>query len=416
MKVSLLTLGCKVNQAESGVMEGLLRARGFEIVSLQDAPELCIINTCSVTARSDYQSRQLIRRAHRAGARVLVTGCYSELNREKVQGMKGVAEVVVNGDKVQKIRELCGDSADITLAYAQARTRLFLKVQDGCSRACSYCVIPKARGAPRSICPSEVIEQVEKAVSDGYKEVVLTGIHLGLYGVDLSPRVPLHELVGEILEKTTIERLRLSSLEINEVEEGLISLFMESRRLCRHLHIPIQSGDDEVLARMNRPYDVAFFREAILEIRQRMGDMALGTDVIVGFPGESERGFVNTAELIEALPFTYLHVFPYSMRAGTPAASMGGQVPETVKKARAKRLRDLSGRKKKSYMLSQIGSTLDVLLEEEAPGGYLGTSGNYLRAQAFGPGLGRGRIVQLEIEGVSGDVLAGKPLMTTSMP
>jgi threonylcarbamoyladenosine tRNA methylthiotransferase MtaB len=421
MKISLLTLGCKVNQAEVSLIEGALRGRGFEVVGLDEGPELCVINTCTVTAKSDYQSRQLIRRAQRAGARVLVTGCYSELNKERVREMDGVEEVVANDNKSHIIKMIAGfDGSDASYkdevpsplapGAGGSRTRFFLKVQDGCNHACSYCVIPRARGASRSISPQEVVSQVDRAVAQGYKEVVLSGIHLGLYGQDLRPALKLSGLVEEILEKTSLERLRLSSLEIREINDSLIGHF-EDRRLMRHLHIPLQSGDDGVLRLMNRNYDTGYFKETVGHVVERLQDLALGTDVIVGFPGEGEREFEATFRLLEELPFTYLHVFPFSPRPGTPASLMPLNSGDRTTKERVKALRALSDKKKKAYISRQVGRTLDILMEEELPGGVCrGTSSNYLKVQIPGVGFQRGSVVPVRVEGIEGSVLVGKPL------
>lgn len=421
MKISLLTLGCKVNQAETSLMEGALRGRGFEVVGLDEGPELCVINTCTVTAKSDYQSRQLIRRARRAGARVLVTGCYSELNKERVREMEGVEEVVANDNKSQIINMIVDSGGSNALHKDEApgslapgaggsRTRLFLKVQDGCNHACSYCVIPRARGASRSTSPNEVISQVDRAVAQGYREVVLSGIHLGLYGQDLGPAWTLSGLVEEVLEKTSLERLRLSSLEIREIDDRLVGLF-EDRRLMRHLHIPLQSGDDGVLRLMNRNYDSGYFKETVRNVADRLQDLALGTDVIVGFPGEGEREFEATFRLLEGLPFTYLHVFPFSPRPGTPASLMPLNSGDRTTKERVKALRALSDKKKGAYISRQVGRTLDILVEEELSGGVCrGTSSNYLKVQIPGLGFQRGSVVPVRVEGMEGGVLVGKPL------
>jgi threonylcarbamoyladenosine tRNA methylthiotransferase MtaB len=420
MKVSLLSLGCKVNQAEVSLMEGALRGRGIEVVGLDERPELCVINTCTVTVKSDYQSRQLIRRARRAGARVMVTGCYAELNRERVEGMEGVHGVVDNRNKmniIQMITELRGSSplgngvaGPSAIPKGRSRARLFLKVQDGCDHSCSYCVIPMARGGSRSVRPVEVISEIKGALAEGYREVVLSGIHLGLYGNDLSPSSTLSSLVGEILLQTPLERLRLSSLEINEIDGRLMELF-DDGRLMRHLHIPLQSGDDNVLSLMNRNYGGDFFRDAIWGISGRLGDIAMGTDVIAGFPGEGEREFEGTYRLLDELPFTYIHAFPFSPRPGTAASLMAGMAGDQTRKQRVTALKALSEKKKRAYMSAQLGRTLDILVEEELPGGICrGTSSNYLKVHMPSGGCERGSIVPVRVEEVAGDCLLGKPL------
>jgi|Deesub1362A_J573_1020465.scaffolds.fasta_scaffold00027_26 threonylcarbamoyladenosine tRNA methylthiotransferase MtaB len=408
MKVCLLSLGCKVNQAENSLLESALKGHGHEVVGIDETPEVCIINTCTVTAKSDYQSRQLIRRASRTGAKVIVTGCYAELNKEQVSSLKEVETVVENKNKLNIINMLCGNNASIALNKSGNRTRFFLKVQDGCNHSCSYCIIPKARGSSRSIAPSEVIAQVERAVAEGYKEVVLTGIHLGLYGNDINTSVS--ELVEEILDKTAIERIRLSSLEITEISDRLIRLF-DDKRVCRHLHIPLQSGDDRILNLMNRNYDSAFFKKTILNIAERLPDIALGTDIIVGFPHEGETEFNNTFRLAEELPFTYIHVFPFSKRPGTKAALMPDTVGSSERKQRAAALRRLADRKRKEYMTRHIGKTLDVLIEEKVSNGVCrGTSSNYLKVHVLTDGYEKGSIVPVRIEAEEKGLLFGKPI------
>lgn len=411
MKVSFLTLGCKVNQAETSLMEGTLKDHGFKIVGLDESPELCVINTCTVTSKSDYQSRQLIRRAHKAGADVIVTGCYSELNMENVKNMSEVKEVVSNKDKFIYIKKLIGNSESFALNYAKTRTRLFIKVQDGCNSACSYCIIPKARGNSISIGIEEVLADVEKAVLSDYKEIVLTGIHLGAYGGDLKPKRTLSELIKSILNKTSIERVRLSSIEMTEIDDTLIGLFEAHKRLCRHLHIPLQSSDNRILSLMNRDYRVESYQDKIRDLSSRLPDITIGTDIIVGFPGEGTKEFMNTFKVCESLPFSYIHVFPFSPRKGTKASEMPDTITDLEKKNRCALLRGLSEKKKNVYMLGHIGKTLDVLIEENSRDGYsCGTTSNYLKVEVSHGTCNRGSIVPVRIEGVSKGMLSGNPL------
>jgi len=322
LRICLLSLGCKVNQAEIIEMERALSANGHELVGLDARPEVCVVNTCSVTARSDSQSRQLIRRAGRLGARIIVTGCYAELNKEEAASIDGVERVVNNANKSHIINILNGNSKCSTLYKAESRTRRILKIQDGCDFECSYCIVWKARGRSRSLSRRKVVEQVEKAVLDGVEEVILTGVHLGLYGRDCKPDDSVSGLVEELFQKTRIKRLRLSSLEINEIDDRLLDL-MDDGRLCRHLHIPLQSGDDGVLRLMRRGYDALFFMRRVDQIARRIPGIAIGTDVIAGFPVESEEAFSRTCEVVRSMPFSYVHVFRYSRRPGTVASRMG---------------------------------------------------------------------------------------------
>jgi threonylcarbamoyladenosine tRNA methylthiotransferase MtaB len=379
-------------------------------VQLGENPDFCIINTCSVTSKSDYQSRQLIRRAHRAGSSVIVTGCYSELNKDAVKAMDGVELVTDNSDKYSIIKEVTGNPSCNTLYIgASLRSRFFLKVQDGCNHSCSYCLIPKARGRSRSIPAEEVIRNID-GISRVYSEVVLTGIHLGTYGYDLKPKVKLSDLVSTILLKTTIKRIRLSSLEISEVDEGLIALIGDER-VCNHLHIPLQSGDDRVLQMMNRPYNAREYLGGIQRILERVPDISLGTDLIIGFPGESEREFENTLDLLKRLPFSYIHVFPFSARKGTKASEMSAAVASSAKRRRCNLARELGSKKKADYMQRQVGKTLDLLIEERiGDRAWLGTTGNYLKALAYLEHARPKDVVPVGIAAVDGDRLVAYPI------
>jgi threonylcarbamoyladenosine tRNA methylthiotransferase MtaB len=407
MKVSILTLGCKVNQAEMSEVESSLRGQGHHIVGIDENPDICVVNTCTVTSKSDYQSRQLIRRAGRTGAQVVVTGCYSELNSDEVGRMEGVERVVTNSDKHHIFNIIDANSSSGTSRPATGRTRYFLKVQDGCNNFCSYCMVHIARGASRSVTPDAVIDKVKEAVEAGFKEVVLTGIHLGQYGCDLDGGITVSSLVSEVLDKTAINRLRLSSLEVNEVDGHLLDLF-ENTRLMPHLHIPLQSGDDGVLKLMNRGYDTQFYRDKVLELLERLPEAALGTDIIAGFPQETEEAFRNTCSLVENLPFTYMHVFPYSRRPGTPAAEMSDIVGQSERKRRASELRTLAARKRSEYADRQIGRTLEVLIEQKVGETlYRGTSCNYLKVYVASEREISGTVVPACVEAIDGERLIG---------
>ncbi len=412
MKVALLTLGCKANQAEFDEIESMLKARGHQIVGLEDAPAFCLINTCSVTAKSDYQSRQLIRRAARAGAEVLVTGCYSELNPSAVKGIEGVKEIIKNAEKqniIGHINTTVSSNASHNPSKS-SKSRYFLKIQDGCDHACSYCLIPRARGRARSFGPAELITKIRLAENAGYSEAVLTGIHIGLYGVDFKGKYRLTELVREILEKTEIKRIRLSSLEVNEITPALIDI-MKTGRLCPHLHIPLQSGDDRVLSLMKRPYSVARFREKVEMVLSRVPLIGLGTDVIVGFPGEGEREFENTRRLLEELPFTYMHVFPYSERPGTMAVELLPKVGQKEKKDRAAVLRQLSLAKRRDFIKRLKNVDLDVLFERRTPSGYTGTASNYIKVfTPFKGELPLKCLVNVRILGQIGELALANPI------
>lgn len=408
MKASILTLGCKANQSESIEIESYLRSAGYRIVDLNESPEICIINTCTVTAKSDYQSRQLIKRAIKAGSKVYVTGCYSEINKDEVERLDGLLRIIPNDKKYLIIKELTSKNYINTLDFTSGRSRYFFKIQDGCNYSCSYCIIPKARGRSRSLDPELIIERIRE-VSHYYREVVLTGIHLGTYGYDFKPKLKLSQLIARILKETPIKRIRLSSLEIGEIDEQLLELLSDSR-ICQHLHIPLQSGDDNVLGRMKRNYRVKDFLKGIYKIIERYPGISIGTDVIVGFPGETNEEFNNTRQLIESLPFSYLHVFPYSVRSGTEATNLSPYVNDHIKKQRAAILRDVSSQKRLDYSKRQIGRTLDVLIERRIDGYYIGLSSNYLKIKTASHNLPLRDIVNIRISEIIDSELFGHPV------
>lgn len=407
MRVSLLTLGCKVNQAESSQIAVELVTSGCSIVDLDGNPDLCIINTCSVTSRSDYQSRQLIRRAARIGSKVIVTGCYSELNEDAVKSMDGVTMVVLNNNKEHIINMLVDITSCKNLSIGQnARSRPFVKVQDGCNNGCTYCIIPRARGRSRSRDMTEVIKEIN-SLEKSYNEIVITGIHLGTYGYDLVPKVSLSYLLRDILLKTNVRRVRLSSLEVNEIDDELVELIQEER-VCKHLHIPLQSGDDRILGLMGRNYNISQFKDIYSSICQKLPGVSIGTDIIVGFPGEGANEFENTKRFIEDSYISYIHVFPFSPRKGTKAFEMKHRVNDNTMKERCEALRSLGKRKKSEYMHKQIGKVLDLVVEEINEDGYCtGTTANYLRVRACLKGYRLKDVAYVRIAGVKDDTLIG---------
>ena len=404
MKISFLTLGCRVNQSESSVIEGTLKENGVTIVSLSENPDFCIVNTCAVTAKGDYNSRQLIRRAARSGAKVIVTGCYSQLKSDDVKSMPGVFEVIDNARKFDIVKMIT--SVDVDLCYGRhSRSRPYLKIQDGCNHRCSYCAVPFARGKSRSIPEEEVIEKVQIIESRGYNEVVLTGIHIGSYGRDLPVKSNLKKVLKGILRETKIRRIRLSSLEITEVDEEFIEI-IEEERICRHLHLPLQSGSDAVLSVMRRGYRSSEFSQRLRAIAGRINNISLGTDIIVGFPGERDEDFKATFDLLRSLPVSYMHIFPFSVRSGTDASTMKGQIDDLTIKIRAEKLADLNRVKKRSYMERQINNPLDVILEDSLGSGvFMGTSGNYVKVRARVGGHERGNVAYVRPARVAGDFL-----------
>ncbi len=401
VRVAVVTLGCKVNQCESAGIAEAMTARGMTIVPFEDEADCYIVNTCTVTGRTDYQSRQLIRRAIRRNpaAAVFVTGCYAQRAPEEIARIPGVSIVAGNTEKeslpqiLQEFTAGGGEQVrvdDIRGKRAFSRlgatlfpehTRAFLKIQDGCDAFCSYCIVPHARGPSRSLPSTEVAARIASLAAGGYREVVLTGIHLGAYGRDLIPPEELESLIRRVADERLVERLRLSSIEPREITDRLIALLGSSGVVCRHLHIPLQSGDDGILAAMRRDYDAAFFRDLLQRIWAAVPGVAVGIDVMVGFPGETEEAFANTLRLVEEMPVAYLHVFPYSRRPGTPAASMAGQIPDQEKKGRAERLRRVGAEKRRTFAGRFIGTPLTVLTEgrkDAATGFPLGFSDNYI--------------------------------------
>ncbi len=409
MKFSVLTLGCKVNQSESSIIEGNLKKLGYSIVSLSEHPDYTVVNTCAVTSKSDYRSRQLIRRAVRSGARVIVTGCYSHLRPNDIRDIDGIFSIVENNKKMSIINMLSDNRSSTTYSYS-SRSRPYLKVQDGCNFACTYCLVPLARGKSVSLDVSEVIRQANEFEASGYNELVLTGIHLGSYGYDLRPRTRLSELLKTLLKKTKIPRIRLSSIEISEVDDELIGILKE-QRICKHIHLPLQSGDDAVLRLMNRMYTSDVYVSTVENIIKNVPDIAIGTDVIVGFPGEGDKEFLNTKELLSSRPLAYMHIFPFSSRPNTLASKMSMQNTPSVKRERFNELNALNIKQKRAFILSQINKTLDIIIEEHCPENISsGTSNNYLKVKIPSGMYPKGTLVYVRVSGIEGNILEGKPI------
>jgi threonylcarbamoyladenosine tRNA methylthiotransferase MtaB len=400
-KVAITTLGCKVNQCESAGIAEAITVRGITLVPFEAEADCYIVNTCTVTAKTDDQSRRLIRRAIRKNpaAVVLVTGCYAQRAPDEIARIPGVRIVAGNGEKsrltefIDKLAVGKGSQVHVGDILSETKfsslgataipghTRAFLKIQDGCNARCSYCIVPRVRGGSRSLQPAEIQEGISSLARRGFREAVLSGIHLGAYGRDLVPATDLTAMVRRIVEECSIGRIRLSSIEPREITSELLLLMGSSGIVCRHLHIPLQSGDDKILAAMNRDYDAAFFRDLIRNILETIPGIAIGIDVMVGFPGETEAAFANTLRLVEELPLAYFHVFPFSRRPGTPAAAMPNQVPEADKKRRVERLRTIGTEKRRTFAEKFIGAPLAVLIEgkkEKSTGFFTGFSDNYI--------------------------------------
>ena len=396
-KISFVTLGCKTNQFESAAMTEAARKEGYRVVSAGEAADICVINTCTVTARTDAESRRLIRRALRENpaARIVVTGCYAQIASEEISTMPGVALIIGNTEKRELLHLLrnlgeeqhikvadisqVGETGPLILETFAEHTRAFLQVQNGCDSRCSYCIVPHVRGPSRSVRLDDALEGIRTFARQGFQEVVLTGIHLGAFGLDLAPPTSLLELLSSAERERIVPRLRLGSVEPTEISDELIDLIATGQTICPHLHIPLQSGDDGVLAAMNRPYTSGFFRKLVDKLTAAVPSLCIGTDIIAGFPGETDEAFERGYRFLEALPLAYFHVFPFSARQGTPAATMPDRVPPPLIKKRAEALRILSSRKKRAYFESFLGREVLVLIQEKRKSGNLrGLSRDYL--------------------------------------
>ncbi|HOP41084.1 MAG TPA: tRNA (N(6)-L-threonylcarbamoyladenosine(37)-C(2))-methylthiotransferase MtaB [Geobacteraceae bacterium] len=423
-RISFATLGCKTNQFESAAMAEAARREGYRVVAAGESADICVINTCTVTARTDAESRRLIRRALRKNpaARIVVTGCYAQIAADEIRAMPGVSLVIGNTEKRELVALLRqpGDEQRVKVAdISQVReigpliletfaehTRAFLQVQNGCDARCSYCIIPHVRGPSRSVHLGDALEGIRTFARRGFREVVLTGIHLGAYGLDLSPPSSLLDLVSIVERENIIPRLRLGSIEPTEIPDQLISLMASGNSICPHLHIPLQNGDDGVLAVMNRPYATAMFRQLVEKLAAAVPGICIGTDIIAGFPGETEEAFERGYRFLESLPFAYFHVFPFSVRQGTPAATMTDQVPGQAIRRRAEALRNLSTRKKRAYFEAFLGREVQVLLQEKRKGkNCVGLSRNYMPVSIADCDAPVNTEVIVRVTGVEGDLV-----------
>ncbi len=428
MKFRVTTLGCKVNQFESDAIAQALEEQGWQRADEDDRAEVCIVNTCTVTGKASMQSRQLIRQLMRRdpGARIVVTGCYAQTAPDDIEKIGGVDYIIGQFDKseiprlisaslantprqtqrrVRNIRRAKQFSLPPAPAYGR-RTRPFLKIQDGCNRFCTYCIVPHARGPSRSMPFGNVLENLANLGRRGYQEVVLTGIHLGAYGRDLDPPTGLNDLLRRIEWQRPVSRLRLSSIEPDEVDGRLVDLLVASKTVCPHLHLPLQSGDDHILERMHRPYSRSAFAQTVARIKTALPRCAIGADILVGFPGEDETAFERTLELVADLPLAYLHVFPFSARPGTPAYHFPDHVPEAIIKQRTALLRALGQDKKRAFVQAGMASTHEVLIEnrrDRRTGWLKGITANYIPTLIEGSDRLMNRIVTVEPQKILSD-------------
>jgi threonylcarbamoyladenosine tRNA methylthiotransferase MtaB len=388
--------GCRATQADAAAIEQQLRAQGHELAGAPDGADVIVVNTCTVTAAADAQARDAIRKLHAANpaAKIIATGCYAQRAPEDLAALPGVLHVVGNSHKPEIPALVAAISPAPTSHFSSVssaslsalpkilaasifdrseflsapvlggeanHTRPTLKIQDGCNLRCSYCVIPFVRGKSRSMPPNEVVREVRRLTASGYTEIVLSGINLGTWGRDLTPRAEFEDLLRRILDETDVARLRISSIEPLDVTQDLIALFASTPRIAQHFHMPLQSGSDRILGAMHRWYRTDHYSRRVELIRDQLPDAAIGADVIAGFPGETAEDHAATIEFIESRPFTYLHVFSYSVRPGTAAESMPDHVPAAMIRERARELRALSEKKGAAFRESQLNATLEVL-------------------------------------------------------
>ena len=420
MKVGICSLGCKVNIYEAEYVTNLLKDNNYTIVDFEDKADIYIINTCSVTNESDKKSRKMINRAKRNNkdAIIIVMGCYSQVSPDEIEaniilGNKDKSKIIEIIEEYKKTKENKKIIHDLTkvefekmeITKFENHTRAFVKVQDGCNAFCSYCIIPYARGRVRSKEKEDVISEVTKLVNDGYKEIVLTGIHTGRYGIDIN--TSLEELLYELVQIPNIFRIRLSSIEINEITPGIIELLNENKVMAKHLHIPLQSGSNKILKLMNRRYNKEEFIRMV-ETLKEIEDISLTTDLILGFPNETEEEFNETIETLGIIGFTKIHTFPYSMRKGTPAASMDNQVSPEVKKERVRKVLELSNTYEQKYYQNNIGKVYDGVVEVHSSGEIIVHTSNFIPVIINDNSVKNNDIVKVKITEIKNNKVYGK--------
>lgn len=424
MKYAITTLGCKVNSYESDVIRDLLNKKGYEEVSFNDVSDIYIINTCTVTNTADSKSLKLIRQAinKKEDSIVIAVGCLVQADPEAVNNISGVDIIIGNQNKTKIVEYIetfkknktrifdIADICEVTFEKMQidnsSKTRAFVKVQDGCNNFCSYCIIPYVRGNVRSKNMDEVIEEINTLTSDNHKEIVLTGIHTGAYGSDKD--YTFTELVKKILENQTLKRLRISSIEATEIDEELLELIKNNSILVDHMHIPIQSGSNKILKLMDRKYDVNEFKNIINKLKKVRENIIITTDLIVGFPGETEEDFNETLETLKEINFHKIHVFPYSKRSGTKAATFNDQIDGLTKKDRVKKALKLSNSLEAISLNNMIGKKLSIIAETKKENTLIGHASNYVLIKTEGEEKELGNEIDVIIEKVDFPYLIGK--------
>ena len=427
-KIASYALGCKVNQYESEAIAELFAQRGYEVVPIEDTADIYIINTCTVTNFGDKKSRQLIRKVKRqnADAIVAVVGCYAQTAPAELEAVEGVNLVIGTKDKsrivelveaYRKEQGVCNYVTDIMherifepleIKKLSNRTRAYLKIQDGCSQFCSYCIIPYARGPIRSREPQDVIAEVRRLAENGFQEVVLTGIHVASYGKDLK-QTSLLEIIQQVHAVDGIERIRFSSIEPNVVTEAFAAEVAKLPKVCDHFHLSLQSGCDKTLREMNRRYDTEKYRQAAARLRRYLPDVASTTDMIVGFPGETEEDYQQSKVFAKEMAFSKIHVFPYSPKKGTPAAERKDQLQNAVKQARSHDLIALSDAMTEVFLTAHLGRKMSVLFEREvAPNWYEGHTTNYIKVHVFSRQALTNVILPVRLTEVQGETAIGE--------
>ena len=428
MRFAITTLGCKVNQYDSALIESRFTQAGLERCEFDEPADVYVVNTCTVTDRADAESLKLARRARRLNpnARVIMTGCLAQASPEKLASAQEVDQVIGLARVDDLVRAATAQdttrvmvsnlrkekvSIEVGAVVPNGQTRAFLKLQEGCDQFCSFCIVPFSRGMSRSVAPRQVLEILDSLHDQGFKEVILTGVHLGGYGKDLSPPMTLERLLGMIAERCPIGRVRLSSIDPEELSDEIIALVAGSEKFCHHFHLPLQAGEDQLLERMRRRYQTDQYRERLERILERMPDAAIGTDLIVGFPGETPEHFQRYCDFVETLPLAYFHVFPYSVRSGTTAAKFNGRVPAAEIKRRAEVLRRLGESRRERFIRGYIGARLKVLVEETRESGtqsLRGYSRNYIKVLMQGPDRLKNHEVDVEAMADDGQALVGR--------
>ena len=436
MKVAFTTLGCRTNQHDTAEMQVLLEKEGYSIVNSSETADVYVINTCTVTARSDYSSRLAVKKslAINENATVVFTGCYAQLNPEDSAKIEGLDLVLGNADKLKiaevlkaklKNNSLQKESglaeiymsdihADrefktLPVTQFQGRTKAFIKVQTGCDESCSFCTVVRARGSSASDTRENILDNIRHAIDGGYKEITLTGINLGTWGMDFHSKETFSSLVEDIANLNGNFRVRLSSINPIEIDDHLIELISQHEKICPHLHIPLQSGDTEVLSKMRRNYNAKQYEHIVRRASEKISPLGLGADVIVGFPGESEASFEHTRKLIEELPFSYLHVFSYSPRSGTEAHNFRNNIKNITKKERNLILSDLVKEKAQLFYKSFVGKKVTVLIEErkQADGLLKGHSEHYIPVRVDAEGFLQNQLVSVLITEIRKNELVG---------